>query len=154
MRNTEKGFTLVEVLIVVVIIAILASLIVPRMLMQTDKAKAAEAIQMVGVIKRAAEMYYDFHGSYSPTGSDFWADAIPWDPAQNTPDEWAQLGLQLPAGKTWEYSYQTDGSSYNIFANGEGSFNDLMMYQSALDMYTCSAPLKDLSPDRSQGCTI
>ncbi len=60
----KRGFTLVEVLIVVVIIAILASLIVPRMLAQTEKAKAAEALQMVGAIKRAAERYYDFRGMF------------------------------------------------------------------------------------------
>ena len=58
----KKGFTLVEVLIVVVIIAILASLIVPRMLMQTGKAQAAEALQIVGTITRALQRQYDFHG--------------------------------------------------------------------------------------------
>ncbi len=66
----KKGFTLVEVLIVVVIIAILASLIVPRMLMQTGKAQAAEALQIVGTITRALQRQYDFHGSFElPNGS-------------------------------------------------------------------------------------
>ncbi len=90
MENTKKGFTLVEVLIVVVIIAILASLIVPRMLAQTEKAKAAEALQMVGAIKRAAERYYDFHGNFGTVGS-----AIQSDPTAGYtgPGRWENLGL-------------------------------------------------------------
>ena len=40
--RTEKGFTLVEVLIVVVMISILASLTIPRFTGHADRAKAAE----------------------------------------------------------------------------------------------------------------
>ena len=67
----SKGFTLIEVLIVVVIIAILASLVVPRMIAQVDKARAAEAYQMVGVITRAAYREHDLTGSYPDTHMDY-----------------------------------------------------------------------------------
>jgi prepilin-type N-terminal cleavage/methylation domain-containing protein len=99
----KKGFTLVEVLIVVVIIAILASLIVPRMLMQTDKAKAAEALQMLGAMKRAAERAYDFHGGFNDGAYIF------SDPAGGMiSGDWGDLGLTgLDKSKDWSYEYSS-----------------------------------------------
>ncbi len=115
MENTKKGFTLVEVLIVVVIIAILASLIVPRMLMQTEKAKAAEAFQMMGAIKRAAERYYDFAGSYNVPFQGSMIFTRP-DGGANIGD-WSELGLTgIEKSKNWYYIYQGTGASYAIIA--------------------------------------
>lgn len=62
--GSSKGFTLSEVLIVVVIIGILASLVMPRFAGQTDKAAAAEAIGIMGTIHRALLQYFDEVGSY------------------------------------------------------------------------------------------
>ena len=55
----NKGFTLIEVLIVVVIIAILAALVVPRFMSQPEKAVIAEANQMLGAISRAQNICVD-----------------------------------------------------------------------------------------------
>lgn len=49
----KKGFTLIEVLIVVVIIAILAALLLPRLTAAPEKARVAEGMQTLGVIRRA-----------------------------------------------------------------------------------------------------
>lgn len=51
----KKGFTLIELLIVIVILAILASLVLPRMMAQPERALVAEAINYLGVIRRAQE---------------------------------------------------------------------------------------------------
>jgi len=59
----KKGFTLIEVLIVVVIIAVLASLLLPRMAAQTERAIAAEGLQTLGVIRRAQEQRAELNGS-------------------------------------------------------------------------------------------
>ena len=45
--GSSKGFTLTEILIVVVVIAVMASLVIPRFTGQTDKAAAAEAIRIM-----------------------------------------------------------------------------------------------------------
>lgn len=62
MKIKRRGFTLVEVLIVVIIIAILAALILPRMMSQTGRAEVAEAQQMLGAIRRAQATYADING--------------------------------------------------------------------------------------------
>lgn len=61
----QKGFTLVEILIVVVILAILASLILPRLLSQPERAVIAEAQQMLGTLRRAQQTRMDVTGSSS-----------------------------------------------------------------------------------------
>jgi len=60
----QKGFTLAEILIVIVVLAVMASLVMPRFVGQTDKAAAAEAIGIMGAIHRALLQYHDENGSY------------------------------------------------------------------------------------------
>jgi prepilin-type N-terminal cleavage/methylation domain-containing protein len=58
------GYTLAEVLIVVVIIAIMATLAVPRFAQQKDKVATAEAIGIMTTIHRALLRAYDEDGNY------------------------------------------------------------------------------------------
>ncbi|MFH1800192.1 MAG: prepilin-type N-terminal cleavage/methylation domain-containing protein [Candidatus Omnitrophota bacterium] len=60
----QKGFTLIEVLIVVVIIGVLAALIIPRFLTAPEKAIVAEANQMLGSIIRAQQANIDTGGPF------------------------------------------------------------------------------------------
>lgn len=52
------GFTLLELMIVIIIIGILASLAVPRFITATKKAKEAEARQILGTIRSSQLRYY------------------------------------------------------------------------------------------------
>jgi prepilin-type N-terminal cleavage/methylation domain-containing protein len=49
-----KGFTLIEIIIVIVIIGVLATLAMPRITGQIEVARGAEAINMFGAIRRSA----------------------------------------------------------------------------------------------------
>jgi prepilin-type N-terminal cleavage/methylation domain-containing protein len=55
----QKGFTLIEVLIVVVILGVLAALIIPRFLNAPEKAIVAEANQLLGSLVRAQQANID-----------------------------------------------------------------------------------------------
>jgi prepilin-type N-terminal cleavage/methylation domain-containing protein len=68
--RTRKGFTLIELMIVVVIIAILAALIVPLLLSRVEKAKRSEGKAIAGEIATAVRAYaaeYADNLSDSPT---------------------------------------------------------------------------------------
>ena len=57
----NRGFTLVETLVVVCVIGVLATLIVPRLSWSKRKAQLAEAMQMSSAIARAEMRYYYQH---------------------------------------------------------------------------------------------
>lgn len=58
MRNTNKGFTLIELMIVVAILAILAVVAVPAFIKYMRRAKTTEAIDQLDKIYKSASNYY------------------------------------------------------------------------------------------------
>ncbi len=61
LRKEEKGFTLMEIIIVIVILGILALLAIPRLLGFTEQAEIASDKEYAAVIARAAELYWASH---------------------------------------------------------------------------------------------
>ena len=64
-KRTESGFTLIELMIVVAIIGILASLALPAYSNYTQKAKFSETIVAMGPAKSAIDICYQVEGSLS-----------------------------------------------------------------------------------------
>ena len=63
-RRGEKGFTLVELMIVVVIIGILASIAIPKFSSLIGKTKTTEAKTILGQIIQGEKTYYFTSNSY------------------------------------------------------------------------------------------
>ena len=56
-RNPTAGFTLIEVMVVIVILGVLAALVVPRVLSRPDEARVVAAKQDIVVISQALKLY-------------------------------------------------------------------------------------------------
>lgn len=63
--ETRKGFTLVELAVVIVIIGVLAAFGVPKFLKSVERSKAAEAFQYLAAVRAAQERYISKEGQYA-----------------------------------------------------------------------------------------
>jgi general secretion pathway protein G len=56
-RSSRSGFTLIEIMVVVVILAILAALIVPKVMSRPDEARVVAARQDISTLMQALKLY-------------------------------------------------------------------------------------------------
>ena len=63
--GARKGFTLVELAVVIVIIGVLAAFGVPRFLQSVERSKAAEAFQYLAAVRSAQERYISQAGAFT-----------------------------------------------------------------------------------------
>jgi prepilin-type N-terminal cleavage/methylation domain-containing protein len=90
--NNNKGFSLVELMVVIVIIGILASLAIPRFMGVTDKAKLSE---FKPVLKQAITLYNAYYQEKETYVT----------PAGNITAGNQDIGFDLPSGDSrFEYS--------------------------------------------------
>jgi len=62
--SKSSGFTLVELLIVTIILAILAAIVVPQFTATTDDARASAFDSNLSAMRAAVELYRQQHGAY------------------------------------------------------------------------------------------
>ncbi len=121
----RKGFTLIELMIVVAIIAILASIAIPQYKKFQLKAKTSEAKSNIGAIRSAEETYSAEHDVYlkaqASPGTVPGAQAADWPADAGGFDD---IGFK-PAGKVY-YSYWVgeDTTTANTNDNGTVVAND------------------------------
>jgi general secretion pathway protein G len=57
MRNSQRGFTLIEIMVVVVILSVLGALVVPQIIDKVDVAKVKRAQSDIRAIQTALDLY-------------------------------------------------------------------------------------------------
>jgi len=91
----QKGFSLIEIMVVVVILGILASIVVPKIISRPDEARAVKAKQDVLSIQNALDLYRLDNGFYPST--DQGIVALVEKPSSNPePRDWKQYLKSLP----------------------------------------------------------
>lgn len=103
-RRVSRGFTLIEVMVVIVILGILAALIVPKVMDRPDEARVVAARQDIGALVQALKLYRLDNQSYPTTAQGLRAlvDRPGSDPI---PRAWHGYLERLPADP-WGHPYQ------------------------------------------------
>lgn len=125
-----SGFTLIEVMVVVVILGILAALIVPKIMSRPEQARIVKVKQDVLAIQSALDLYRLDNGFYPST--DQGLQALVSKPATPpVPRNWKSDGYlqEMPVDPWGEaYQYLNDDSKVRIFSygpQGKGSNSEI-----------------------------
>jgi general secretion pathway protein G len=103
-RQPDRGFTLIEVMVVVVILGILAALIVPKVMDRPDEARVVAARQDIGALVQALRLYRLDNHRYPTTAQGLQALVI--RPATDPlPPAWHAYLERLPLDP-WGHPYQ------------------------------------------------
>ena len=132
--NTRKqaGFTLIEIMVVVVILGILAALVVPQVMNRPDQAKVTVAKGDIKAIGAALDMYKLDNYAYPTTQQGL--DALVEKPSGNPqPKNWNRDGyLKRVPKDPWgnDYQYLSPGTQgqydlYSYGADGKQGGSDL-----------------------------
>jgi prepilin-type N-terminal cleavage/methylation domain-containing protein len=124
--STRKGFTLVELAVVIVIIGVLAAFGVPRFLKSVERSKAAEAFQYLSAVRAAQERYSAKEGIYTSvlTYLDITQSAPKYFTVGTMIEDHSVVG-----SPSWSLSLIRDGSSssygnYTVMFTNEGFSSD------------------------------
>ena len=119
----QGGFTLIEVMVVVVILGILAAVVVPRVMDRPDQARITKVQNDIRAIESALNMYRLDNFNY-PTTEQGLRALVVQPTGADAPRNWRQGGyldrLQTdPWGNDYQYMRPgRDGRDYDVFSYG------------------------------------
>jgi general secretion pathway protein G len=119
-RQAQEGFTLIEIMVVIAIIGLLATLVVQSLRGATDKAKRTKAMADIAELKTALDRYYIDNGSYPTTDQGLTAlVTASGQGTQATNYEEGGYIRRIPSDP-WgnQYVYSSDGNNYTLKSLG------------------------------------
>ena len=121
-RTQQAGFSLLELMVVVVILSVLALVLVPRIIDRPDQARVARVQSDIAVVVNAVKLYRLDNFKY-PTTEQGLAALVTRPISEPLPQNWAQNGYldRLPKDP-WgnEYQYLSPGvhDEFDVFSLG------------------------------------
>ena len=105
--HNRKGFTLIELMIVVVIIGILASLAIPRFMTESTRAKQSEARHLLKPVYTMQHAYRLANNTYGDGGVTAAAGG-----------SFPQIGVEIMAGARYSYVMVAAAATFTCTATG------------------------------------
>ncbi len=118
--HQQKGFSLIEIMVVIVILGILAALVVPQIIHRPDDARIVKAKQDVLAIQNALDLYRLDNGVYPST--DQGLAALVHKPTTNPiPNDWRSYLKSIPKdpwGRNYLYLNPGQHAEVDVFTYG------------------------------------
>ena len=125
-RLARAGFTLIELMVVMVILVLLAALVLPRVMNRADEARRKTTIIQMSGLRGALEQYQVDNSGKVPS-SEQGLEALIKEPTTSPkPKRWKGPYLKdtdvVPTdawGNEWNYISLENGRSYHLWSNGQ-----------------------------------
>jgi general secretion pathway protein G len=123
--NKQKGFTLIELMVVLVILGVLAALIVPKVMDRPDEARVMAARQDIAAIGQALKLYRLDNMRYPSTEQGLQA-LVAKPTLQPVPTNWKSSGYleklpNDPWGAPYQYLHPGRNGEMDIYSLGADS---------------------------------
>ena len=140
-RRRRSGFTLIEILVVIVVIAILATLVAPNIFQNVGNAKQATAKSQIEMLGAALDAYRLDNGAYPTTQQGLLAlwEKPTIDPPANWRSPYLRKAVPLdPRGHPYVYIFpgQQNPNGYDLISfgadgvlGGEGENADILSWK-------------------------
>ena len=121
-RSSQRGFTLIEVMVVVVILGILAAIVVPRVMSRPDEARVVRAQQDLRAMSAALDLYKLDNLTYPTTEQGM--DSLVHKPtglpagAHYKDDGYLEAVPKDPWGGDYQYLYPGQHNTFDLYSNG------------------------------------
>lgn len=122
----QRGFTLLELIVVMTIVALLASIAAPRYFDSVDRARDRVLMQNLNLLRDAIDKYYTDTGAYPASLADLAAKRyvrkVPEDPVTGSDTSWVLVGPPPASGLAGVYDVRSgakgnamDGTPYGMW---------------------------------------
>ena len=139
LKRNKKGFTLIEIMLVIIILSILTAMVVPRLAGRTEQARVASATADIATnIATGLDLYELDNGAYPATEQGV-AALVLLPVTSPVPQNWKGPYLKKgipkdPWGKQYNYKYPgSHGTDYDLFSAGpdgiEGNDDDIANWE-------------------------